>query len=540
MKFQFKIGIALMMLFCINTAFANYVSPTDSVAPENWFNLDAAKDGVRGVSTEAAYNTLLKGKTSRTVVVAVIDSGIDIEHEDLKDIMWVNPGEIPNNGKDDDGNGYIDDIHGWNFIGGKDGEHVDYDTYEITRLYKMYSDEFDGMSKDDVKGGKAKKRYAEYLRIKDAYDKESKPAIAQYNQLKMIVDVTIAIKEELGDKELTAENVAAIETDDEKLKGGVELMGKLLQSYDAKTIESFEGYLDSYKERVEYGYNTEFNPRTIVGDNYEDSKERYYGNNDVEGPHADHGTHVAGIIGAVRTNDIGMWGVADNVRIMSVRTVPNGDERDKDVANAIIYAVDNGASVINMSFGKGYSYDEGAVEKAIKYARKKDVLLVHAAGNSAENNDVTSNFPNDLLGKREKEAANWLEIGASNWGKDGNDLATFSNYGKEQVDVFAPGVDLYATVPQSDYRAMSGTSMASPVVAGVAALLRSYYPALTAEQVKSIIMESAIVVNEEVNMPGSDEMVKLSEISKTGGVINVVEAVKLAEKTKGKKKVTKP
>jgi subtilisin family serine protease len=540
MKFQFKIGIALMMLFCINTAFANYVNPTDSVAPENWFNLDATKDGVRGVSTEEAYNTLLKGKTSRTVVVAVIDSGIDVEHEDLKDIMWINPGEIPNNGKDDDGNGYIDDIHGWNFIGGKNGEHVDYDTYEVTRLYKMYGDEFDGMSKDDVKGRKAKKRYTEYLRIKDAYEKDAKPAIAQYNQLKMIVGVTTMVKEALGDKELTAENVAAIETDDEKLKGAVELMGKLLQNYDAKAIESFEGYLDSYKERVEYGYNTEFDPRGIVGDDYDDSKERYYGNNDVEGPHADHGTHVAGIIGAVRTNDIGMWGVADNVRIMSVRTVPNGDERDKDVANAIIYAVDNGASVINMSFGKGYSYDEGIVEKAIKYARKKDVLLVHAAGNSAENNDVTSNFPNDLLGKREKEASNWLEIGASNWGEDGNDLATFSNYGKNQVDVFAPGVDLYATVPQSDYRAMSGTSMASPVVAGVAALLRSYYPALTAEQVKSIIMESAIIVNEEVNMPGSDEMVKLSEISKTGGVINVVEAVKLAEKTKGKNKVEKP
>jgi subtilisin family serine protease len=193
-----------------------------------------------------------------------------------------------------------------------------------------------------------------------------------------------------------------------------------------------------------------------------------------------------------------------------------------------------------MSFGKSYSYDEKSVEKAIKYARKKDVLLVHAAGNSAQNNDVDGNFPNDLLGKKGKEAANWLEIGASNWGKGGNDLATFSNYGQEQVDVFAPGVDLYATVPQSDYRSMSGTSMASPVVAGVAALLRSYYPALTAAQVKSIIMESAIVMDEDVNKPGSDEMVKLSELSRTGGVINVVEAVKLAEKTKGKKKVKKP
>ncbi|MFT6150260.1 MAG: subtilisin family serine protease [Saprospiraceae bacterium] len=540
MKFQFKISIALMMLFCINTAFANYVNPTDSVAPENWFNLDVSKDGVRGVSTEAAYSTLLKGKTSRTVVVAVIDSGIDIEHEDLKDIIWINTGEIPNNGKDDDGNGYVDDVHGWNFIGGKDGEHVDYDTYEITRLYKMYSDEFQDMSKDDVKGRKAKKRYATYLEIKDAFEKASKPAVAQYNQLTMIVEVTNLVKKELGDKELNKENVAAIETEDEKLKGGVEMMSRLLQSYDGETIEGFKGYLDSYKERVEYGYNPDFNPRGIVGDDYENSKERYYGNNDVEGPHADHGTHVAGIIGAVRGNDVGMDGVADNVRIMAVRTVPNGDERDKDVANAIIYAVDNGASVINMSFGKSYSYDEKSVEKAIKYARKKDVLLVHAAGNSAQNNDVDGNFPNDLLGKKGKEAANWLEIGASNWGKGGNDLATFSNYGQEQVDVFAPGVDLYATVPQSDYRSMSGTSMASPVVAGVAALLRSYYPALTAAQVKSIIMESAIVMDEDVNKPGSDEMVKLSELSRTGGVINVVEAVKLAEKTKGKKKVKKP
>jgi cell wall-associated protease len=540
MKFQLKIGIALMMLFCINTAFANYVNSTDSVAPENWFNLDASKDGVRGVSTEAAYNTLLKGKTSRTVIVAVIDSGVDVEHEDLKDIMWVNPGEIPNNGKDDDGNGYIDDIHGWNFIGGKNGEHVDYDTYEITRLYKMYSSEFEGVSEADVKGKKNKARYAAYLKIKEDYEKAAKPALAQYNQLQLIVETTKMIKAALGNQELTKENVAAIETDDAKLKAGIELMGKLLQNYDGETIEGFKDYLDAYKERVEYGYNPDFDPRSIVGDNYENSKERYYGNNDVEGPHADHGTHVAGIIGAVRTNDKGMSGVADNVRIMSVRTVPNGDERDKDVANAIIYAVDNGASVINMSFGKGYSFDEAAVENAIKYARKKDVLLVHAAGNSAENNDVVPNFPNDLLGKKGEEASNWLEIGASNWGEDGNDLATFSNYGKEQVDVFAPGVDLYATVPQSDYRAMSGTSMASPVVAGVAALLRSYYPELTAEQVKGIIMESAVVVDKEVNKPGSDEKVKLSEISKTGGVINVVEAVKLAEQTKGKKKVKKP
>ncbi len=544
MKFQLKIGIVLMMLLGINSAFANYVNPTDSVAPENWFNLDPSKDGVRGVSTEVAYNTLLKGKTSRTVVVAVIDSGIDIEHEDLKDIIWVNTGEIPNNGKDDDGNGYVDDIHGWNFIGGANGKHVIYDTYELTRVYKTMTAEFDGKSEEDVKGKANKARYAEYLKIKENYETASKKAAGQYAQIKMILNATNVIKAALGNKAFDATNVTAIANDEnavEATKQAAQVILNLMKN--GLTEEDFNGigkYEEAYKERVEYGYNLDYNPRTIIGDNYENVAERYYGNNDVEGPFAEHGTHVAGIIGAVRGNGIGMDGVADNVKIMVLRVVPNGDERDKDIANAIMYAADNGASVINMSFGKGYSPYESVVENAIKYAMKKDVVLVHAAGNSAENNDTDANFPNDLLGKKQKEAANWLEIGASNWGEDGNDLATFSNYGKEQVDIFAPGVDLYATVPQSSYESMSGTSMASPVVAGVAALLRSYYPTLTAAQIKQIIIESAVVVEGEVNKPGSDEMVSLSELSKTGGVINVVEAVKLAEKTKGKKKIAKP
>lgn len=542
MKFQVKIGIALVLLLSINTAFANYVNPTDSVAPKNWFNLDESADGVRGVSTEVAYNSVLKGKTSRTVVVAVIDSGIDIEHEDLKDIIWVNADEIPGNGKDDDGNGYIDDVHGWNFIGGPNG-NVEQDNLEITRLYRDLHAEFDGVAKSDVKGKKAKKRYARYLSIKADFEKAAGAAVGQYQRLKMISGAMALVTETLNGKEMNVANVTKLaeSSTDEKIKLSANIIGELLgKGVSAKDLAGIDDFVENAKGGAEYYYNPDFDPRSIVGDDYRNSKDRNYGNNDVEGAHADHGTHVAGIIGATRANGIGMDGVANDVRIMVIRCVPDGDERDKDVANAIRYAVDNGASIVNMSFGKGYSYDEGVVEKAIKYARKKDVLLVHAAGNSAENNDLGGNFPNDLLGKKGKEATNWLEIGASNWGKDGNDLATFSNYGEEQVDVFAPGVDLYATIPQSDYRAMSGTSMASPVVAGVAAVLRSYYPALTAAQVKEIIMESAIPVKEKVNKPGTDEMVELSELSKTGGVVNVVEAVKLAEKTKGKKKVKNP
>lgn len=544
MKFQLRIGIAVLFLFIVNAAFANYLNPTDSVAPENWFNLDETKDGVRGVSTETAYNTILKGKTSRTVVVAVIDSGVDIEHEDLKDVIWVNAGEIPNNGKDDDGNGYIDDVHGWNFIGGAGGKNIGADNLEITRLYRDLHAEFDGMSEGDVKGGKAKKRYARYVDIKKDFDKASKRAIGQYSQMKMIAGAVAAVTEALGDKEMTKENVATlVKSEDEKVKQAASIVGNLMENgVSAKDLAGINQYVEGSKSGAEYYYNVDFDPRAeIVGDDYRNSKETIYGNNDVEGSDATHGTHVAGIIGAVRNNDIGMNGVADNVKIMSIRCVPDGDERDKDVANAIRYAVDNGAQVINMSFGKGYSYDEKIVEKAIKYAIKKDVLLVHAAGNSAQNNDNDNNFPNDMLGKKEnKEAKNWLEIGAANWGEDGNQLATFSNYGKEQVDVFAPGVDLYATVPQSDYASLSGTSMAAPVVAGTAAVLRSYFPTLTAAQVKEIIMESAIPLEGEVNMPGSKDKTTLAEISKTGGVINVVEAVKLAEKTKGKKKVKNP
>ncbi|MFK7947705.1 MAG: S8 family serine peptidase [Saprospiraceae bacterium] len=545
MKFQLRIGIAVLFLFVVNAAFANYLNPTDSVAPENWFNLDESKDGVRGVSTEVAYQTVLKGKTSRTVVVAVIDSGVDIEHEDLKDVIWVNKGEIAGDGIDNDGNGYIDDVHGWNFIGGADGKNIGADNLEITRLYRDLNAEFDGMSKSDVKGGKAKKRYARYIAIKKDFDKVSKRAIGQYNQMKMIANAVDVVTKALDGKEMNKENVATLveKSDDETVKQNATIIGNLLgNGVSAKDLAGINQYVEGSKAGAEYYYNVDFDPRAdIVGDDYRNSKETIYGNNDVEGPDAQHGTHVAGIIGAVRTNDVGMKGVANNVQIMSIRCVPDGDERDKDVANAIRYAVDNGASVINMSFGKGYSYDEKIVEKAIKYAMKKDVLLVHAAGNSAQNNDNDNNFPNDLLGKKEnKEATNWLEIGAANWGEDGNQLATFSNYGKEQVDVFAPGVDLYATVPQSEYASLSGTSMAAPVVAGTAAVLRSYFPTLTAEQVKNIIMESAIPLKGEVNMPGSKDKTTLAEISKTGAVINVVEAVKLAEKTQGKKKVKNP
>ncbi len=511
-------------------------------SPENWFNLDKDMDGTLGVSTEKVYQTLLKGKTSETVIVAVIDSGVDYMHEDLKDIMWVNAGEKPGNGIDDDGNGYIDDVHGWNFIGGANGENVGADTYELTRLYGKYKKMYDGKDGSGLKG-KDKEQFDLYLKYKKEVEGKQAELKQQSAGVMMINGALQTLKKHIGKDEITAEDIAAIKTDDEEVQGAAGAIQSVIDrgASVAEIEKEIGGAVKYFENALEYAYNPDFNPRTIVGDNYNDSTERNYGNGDCKGPDSSHGTHVSGIIAAVRDNDIGMKGVSDNVRIMSIRAVPDGDERDKDVANAIFYAVDNGASIINMSFGKGYSWDKAIVDAAVRYAEKHDVLLVHAAGNSSQNNDTTGNFPTDEFGKKKlfgpKKSRVWLEVGALNY-KDGKDMpARFSNYGKENVDVFAPGVQIYSTTPEQNYAKYSGTSMASPVTAGVAAMLRSYFPKLSARQVKEIIMQSASPISQMVNKPGTKEEVNFTQLSVTGGVVNAHKAVSIASNTKGKRKM---
>jgi subtilisin family serine protease len=279
---------------------------------------------------------------------------------------------------------------------------------------------------------------------------------------------------------------------------------------------------------LQYGLNPDFNPRPIVGDDYANPNEHVYGNADIKGPAADHGTHVAGIIGAVRGNGLGVDGVTPNtVRIMAVRVVPDGDERDKDVANGIRYAVDHGANVINMSFGKSYSPYKSVVDDAVRYADAHGVLMVHAAGNDGARLDTFPNFPSrNYLGGG--HPTNWMEVGAVSWKGADSLVATFSNYGKEQVDVFAPGVDIKSTFPDGRYETISGTSMAAPVVTGVAALLMSYFPDLTAEQVKHVIMASAVThATQRVFLPGQETEVPFSELSGSG-IVNVYAAVQMA------------
>jgi subtilisin family serine protease len=529
------------MLLCFVLLWSSLTSlHAQEAPPKNWFNLDPQTDSIGGVSTERTYQNLLKGKKGRTVIVAVLDSGVDYEHEDLREVMWVNADEIPGNGVDDDKNGYVDDIHGWNFIGNKNGQNVHHDTYEVTRLYKSLKAKYEGKNPASLSGDE-KKEYEKYQEYKKVIDEKLKDAKPKAENFGATLDAIKALEKAIGKDSITPADLKRFNSKDRLLTAAKEFMlGNMEDGTSFQYIkDQIEELYEYYNNQVAYSYNLEYDSRKIVGDNYADVNERYYGNPDVRGPDARHGTHVAGIIGAKRNNGVGMNGVADNVRIMSVRTVPDGDERDKDVANAIYYAVDNGAAVINMSFGKGASPEKEAVDKAVKYALKHDVLIVHAAGNDGKENDFTNNFPNDKFQKKglfsPKYAENWLEVGASHWEGGESAAASFSNYSKDLVDVFAPGTEIYSTVPGSKYEDLQGTSMAAPVVAGVAAVLRSYYPDLSARQVKDIIMQSVTPVQDKVTKPGTDDLVPFSQLAVSGGYVNLYKAIELAGRTKGKR-----
>jgi subtilisin family serine protease len=502
-------------------------------APKNWFNLDPSEDKVYGVSTEKTYRELLKGKKSTPVVVAVIDGGTEVKHEDLQSVIWINPNE-KQNGLDDDNNGYIDDVNGWSFIGGAKGD-VDQDNLEVTRLYAKYKKNYDDL--DSSKGyasPEQEKEYRYYLKIKTAYKQGSSQFFMYQGLFKNILAGAQLIQQSTAKDSLTKDELNAYKPTSQSdamaknaILDGLKRSGKNYFVF-SKVYGSIEESMNEVNKFVDYSYNVDFDSRSIVGDNYNDVYENKYGCNRVMGPSAEHGTHVAGIIAANRNNGKGIDGVADNVKIMVIRAVPDGDERDKDVANAIRYAVDNGAQIINMSFGKSFSSNKNVVDEAIKYALTKNVLLIHAAGNDAKNTDIEDNFPKaEAYGGG--NAANWIEVGASSWKLKKHLTADFSNYGKDRVDVFAPGVDINSCIPESKYAAFSGTSMAAPVTAGVAALLKSYYPQLTASQLKDIILKSSVKYNKRVFIPGKRKKAKLKTLCKTGGIVNAYQAVLMAE-----------
>lgn len=543
-----NIGFASLLILAVYSNTSAQAPTPKSQTPQGWHMLDKSTDGFYGIGIEKAYKELLKGRKSNPLIVAVIDSGVDTVHQDLTPVLWRNSLEIPGNGIDDDNNGYIDDVYGWNFLGGKDGRNVGKDTHESERVYHASKDKFTYTAGKDTSSWATDPTYADWLRAKKEVVKPSgvDPRFAEFKTAYASLQKADVVLKGLMNKEsfTGVELEAFIPTTPEGTSARqsfLDLMkeNSMKESTNTKFLQDLGSYLASEEQKEQAANNPlEAIRANIVKDNYADFNDRSYGNNDVMASTSMHGTHVSGIIGAKRDNGLGMDGIADNIQIMTIRAVADGDEHDKDVALAIRYAVDNGARVINMSFGKAYSPEKHWVDDAVKYAAAKGVLLVHAAGNSKKDLDKEYNFPNPELAETKTRAKNYISVGASGDPTTGGLTANFSNYGKDRVDVFAPGVQIYSTLPGGDkFGDLSGTSMAAPVVSGIAALLFQYYPGLNAEQVKELIEQSAIAPEMEVSIPGTPgKTAKLSEISRTGGIVNAYEAIKLADQKYGKKK----
>ena len=540
--------LLVILLACVPGMMLAQGTSAKQDLPKGWHLMDKEHDGFYGISVNKAYEfARLKRLKSKTVLVAVIDSGVDTTHEDLKGILWTNPKEIPGNGIDDDHNGYVDDIHGWNFIGGKDGTDVKDDSQEEARVYYAFKEKFEvpnldtaSLSPDD------KDNYRMWLKARKTIMGDGSDSGLDLVQLHRALTACLRsdsiLQQAMGKLEYTGNELATFQTRTTESRSAKAVflylfkVNKIMDWTNKAFLNDFTEEVDREEKKAEV---KETAPpdyrREIVKDNESDINDRYYGNNDIMAGEPMHGTHVTGIIAAERGNGKGVDGICDNVRIMMIRAVPNGDEHDKDIALAIRYAVDNGARVINMSFGKNLSPEKPWVDSAVKYAESKGVLLIHAAGNDNADVDTTDNFPSPHFKRSTYTASNWITVGASSdpLAEPGFNsyTASFSNYGKQEVDVFAPGTRIYSTVPGNKYENLQGTSMAAPVVTGVAALILEFYPNLTPQQVKYCIEKSAVAPPGKVKRPGTEDnpvMVNMSDIDKSGGIVNAYEALKVA------------
>ncbi len=510
---------------------------------QDWFHKDYGQDTIPGISLEKAYQQLLANKKGQEVIVAVLDTKLDIHHKDLKQQIWMNADEIPANNVDDDKNGYIDDVNGWDFLGNQKGEYIKYENSESARVVRKYSGLFKNKEEKDITP-EQKKTFHQYKKAEKSLLK------AQQENEEQIINVSawierlktskIVIDSLLPDREYKLKELDSLKLlhkNDSIILGHIEtLEDKIKYNF---TDQYLANYIVQLEERNTTMLNPNFNEREIIGDNPEDINDINYGYNQVYGDVPfQHATSVTGVLAATRNNNLGINGISDNIKIMPVVMVASGDEHDKDVALAIRYAVDNGAKVINMSWGKNISLHEEWVNNAIKYAKEKDVLLVTAAGNDGRSIENEKYYPNDYMNTSEF-VDNFIVVGASSYTTDKNVLASFSNYGKNNVDIFAPGDKMYTTGIENRYEFSRGTSLASPIVSGVGALIRSYYPKLSAKEVKEVLMQSGTSYNIEVEIEqedGSKKLVPFSELSKSGKVVNAYNALLMAEKISKAKK----
>ena len=552
LKSAFVLGSALILASCgssapkiVSTPIANIdsiplkITDLSETQLKGWGGADLMNDTIPGMSVDKAYSEIIKNNKGQKTIVAVIDSGVDIEHEDLDGVIWTNTDEIPGNGKDDDNNGYIDDMHGWNFLGDAVEENMEY-----TRIYKRLKPKYEGKTASSISTAD-RAEFIYYQEAKEEYEKEYEETLQNRNQYQQIKKQLLAahqaVSSQLGKEDYNKEELQKMEASGQmaQYKAMLQQIQNNVNENIPEALEELDGGIDYFANKLDTHLNLELDGRAPVGDDPYDITDTNYGNPNVMGPSEDkedikHGTHVAGIIAAERNNGIGINGVANNVEIMAIRAVPDGDEYDKDIALAIRYAVDNGATVINSSFGKYFSPNPEWVTEAIKYAAENDVLIVNAGGNEGLNLDEKRVYPNDQSPEAPQEIAdNFLTVGALNYDYGSSLVANFSNYGKTNVDVFAPGTKIWSTTPNNEYEYLQGTSMASPAVAGVAAIIRSFYPNLSAAQVKQVIMNSGLTTNAKVIVGGDSSNTKnFKELSTSGKMVNLYNALILASQTK--------
>jgi subtilisin family serine protease len=548
-----RLKLILLIIGLLGLNYTSYsqsvaVSTVDSLEPSNlnWYNMDAEIDNIEGVSVYKAYNDLINNrKPNKKIIVAVIDSGFDFDHPDLKGRVWINENEIPDNGIDDDDNGYIDDIHGWNFIGNSDGEKIMYETYEEVRLYRKYYPLFKEILNDKQVPDSLKKEYKTYLECKEFYDskiakhKSIRRSMARFGK-NYLTSLKILVKF-YGKKKFTKKNIENINPENKDVANAKKF---ILNCY--KKGMNWKKFLRAKNENdimLDKHLNIDFNPRDIIDDNPFDITDINYGNNDVYDL-SFHGTFVSAIICANKGNNLGIDGITDDVNIMVLRAISKGDEYDKDVALAIRYAVNNGANIINMSFGKRFSPQKEFVDAALVYAAKNNVLIVQGAGNEATDLNKKTFYPTDKLDNG-KTLNNYLKVGATSKIANLNFCGSFTNYSKKYVDMFAPGVDIISLYPNAKYYMGNGTSFSAPVVSGVAALVWSYFPKLKACELKNILLNSCrhysrlkvLKPNKNAKRP---KKVKFKLLSKTGGVVNAYNALKLASKIYREKGLVTP
>jgi cell wall-associated protease len=539
-KFFISCILTGFLLSSLN-AFSQTLPPSQPDPPKNWHALDLKTDGYYGISLTQAYQ-FINGLKSKPVVVAIIDSGIDTLQKDLQGVLWVNIKEKAGNGKDDDHNGYVDDIHGWDFLGGPGGKSDFSETEEEVREYHKLKGKYLNITEASAEN---KKEYAYWVHVKTEYDSTITKARTEINQLSPIMNALVEtsgyIRHALNlkaNQTFTKADVEHFQPTNDTLKE-VKNLWLIAFSEDVSTSTNVKVLkeLSEYMTKLNNSLNPDLEARKrIVGDD-PDVLGKSYGNNVLKFADASHGTDVAGIVGAIRNNGYGIDGIADNVKLMAIKAVPIGDEYDKDEVNAIHYAVDNGAKIINMSFGKKISPHKEWVDEAFKYAAAHDVLLVLAAGNENQDLDVKPDYPNDTFADGSADDAdNVINVGASGLKPDENLAATFSNYGKKNVDVFAPGVKITSIDNDAELITDDGTSFSAPIVTGIATLILEYYPDLSARQIKQAIMQSATpLTGTMVLKPGTKDKVDFATLSKTGGIVNARRALEIASKMKGER-----